>query len=89
VYLSGRWHLWDAGQNRPRIGWILLGRGRDASDCAMATSFGVVKLCKFEVWADEIAHVPAIEVAPASTPMRALGQRADVRRRTRDNYATI
>lgn len=54
VYLGGRWHLWDARHNEPRIGWILLGRGRDAADCAITTSYGVAHLKKFQVWTDEV-----------------------------------
>lgn len=54
VYLGSRWHLWDARHNTPRIGWILLGRGRDAADCAITTSYGVANLKKFLVWTDEV-----------------------------------
>ncbi|MES2684774.1 MAG: transglutaminase family protein [Pseudomonadota bacterium] len=55
VYLGGRWHLWDARHNEPRIGWILLGRGRDAADCAITTSYGVANLRKFQVWTTEVS----------------------------------
>ncbi|MES2883174.1 MAG: transglutaminase family protein [Pseudomonadota bacterium] len=63
VYLGGRWHLWDARHNTPRIGWILLGRGRDAADCAITTSYGVANLKKFQVWTDEVnsAAIPSLE----------------------------
>jgi transglutaminase-like putative cysteine protease len=54
VYLGGRWYTFDARHNRPRIGRILIGRGRDASDVAITTSFGPSKLTGFKVITDEI-----------------------------------
>jgi transglutaminase-like putative cysteine protease len=36
VYLGGRWHIFDARNNIPRIGRALIGRGRDATDCRSA-----------------------------------------------------
>jgi transglutaminase-like putative cysteine protease len=41
VYLDGRWLTFDARHNRPRIGRILIARGRDAADVAISTSFVV------------------------------------------------
>ncbi len=38
--------------NVPRIGRVLLARGRDASDVAIATTFGPNTLESFKVWAD-------------------------------------
>ena len=40
VYLGGRWYTFDARHNTPRIGRILMARGRDATDVALVTSFG-------------------------------------------------
>ena len=40
VFLGGRWHTFDARHNVPRIGRVLMARGRDAADVAMTTSFG-------------------------------------------------
>ncbi len=40
LYLDGRWHTADARHNRPRIGRILMARGRDAIDAAISTAFG-------------------------------------------------
>lgn len=54
VFLGGRWFTMDARHNKPRIGRILLARGRDASDVAISTSFGPNTLAGFEVWTDEI-----------------------------------
>lgn len=54
AYLGGRWHTFDARFNTPRIGRIVVGRGRDAVDVALSTSYGNARLTKFVVWADEV-----------------------------------
>jgi transglutaminase-like putative cysteine protease len=53
VYLGGAWHAFDARNNAPRIGRILMARGRDAADVALTTTFGVNQLRSFRVWTDE------------------------------------
>ena len=52
VYLDGRWHTFDARNNTPRVGRVVVGRGRDAVDVALLTSFGPLTLTGFEVRAD-------------------------------------
>lgn len=54
AYLGGRWYTFDARHNVPRVGRILMGRGRDATDVAISTSFGVSRLAGFKVVTDEI-----------------------------------
>jgi transglutaminase-like putative cysteine protease len=54
VYLGGRWYTFDARHNVPRIGRILMARGRDAADVAMTTSFGKNTLERFTVWTEEV-----------------------------------
>jgi transglutaminase-like putative cysteine protease len=54
VYLGGKWHAFDARNNVPRIGRILMARGRDAADVALTTTFGVNQLRSFQVWTDEV-----------------------------------
>ena len=54
VYLGGHWHTFDARHNKPRIGRILMGRGRDASDVAISTTFGPCILSSFRVITDEL-----------------------------------
>jgi transglutaminase-like putative cysteine protease len=49
AYLGGGWHAFDARHNRPRIGRVLMARGRDAVDVAIATTFGEANLIKFQV----------------------------------------
>jgi len=54
VFLGGKWYAFDARNNVPRIGRILMARGRDAADVALTTSFGVNQLQTFKVWTDEV-----------------------------------
>jgi transglutaminase-like putative cysteine protease len=56
VFLGGAWWTFDPRNNRPRTGRVLIGRGRDAIDVAMLTTFGTVELVSMTVWADEVAH---------------------------------
>jgi transglutaminase-like putative cysteine protease len=56
VFLDDRWHVFDARNNVPRIGRILLARGRDATDVAIATTFGPCTLAGFAVFTDEAAQ---------------------------------
>jgi transglutaminase-like putative cysteine protease len=54
VFLDGRWYTFDARHNTPRIGRVVMARGRDAADVAITTSFGPARLVKFNVITDEI-----------------------------------
>jgi transglutaminase-like putative cysteine protease len=54
VYLGGRWWTFDPRNNARRMGRVLIGRGRDALDVAMVTSFGALLLESMVVWADEL-----------------------------------
>jgi transglutaminase-like putative cysteine protease len=54
AYLGGRWYTFDPRNNVPRIGRVILARGRDAADVAMTTTFGVNTLRSFRVWTDEL-----------------------------------
>ena len=55
AYLGGAWHLFDARNNIPRIGRVLIARGRDAADVAITTTFGPNTLVSFAVISEEIA----------------------------------
>jgi transglutaminase-like putative cysteine protease len=59
AYLGGQWYTFDARNNVPRIGRVLLARGRDAADVAITTTFGPNTLASFRVWTDEIPEGPA------------------------------
>jgi transglutaminase-like putative cysteine protease len=63
VYLGGRWHTFDARNNTPRIGRVLMARGRDAADVAIVTSFGPNYLESFKVWTGEL-HEGMIAAGP-------------------------
>ncbi len=52
VYLGGQWHVFDPRNNMPRIGRILIARGRDAADVPLTNTFGPNQLTGFEVWTD-------------------------------------
>jgi transglutaminase-like putative cysteine protease len=54
AYIGGRWYTFDARNNVPRIGRVLIAKGRDAVDVAIVTSFGPNTLESFKVWTDEI-----------------------------------
>jgi transglutaminase-like putative cysteine protease len=56
AYLDGRWYTFDARHNEPRIGRILISRGRDAADVAMITTFGPHRLPKFKVITEEVQN---------------------------------
>ncbi len=60
VWLGDRWYTFDARNNTPRIGRVLLARGRDACDVAIANTFGPNMLTHFQVWTDEVAQVRGV-----------------------------
>lgn len=62
VFLGGHWHTFDARNNIPRVGRVLMARGRDAADVALTTTFGKHVLENFEIWADEVSHEQALQV---------------------------
>lgn len=59
VFLGGRWHTFDARNNTPRVGRILMARGRDAADVALTTTFGRHVLENFTIWTDEVSEEQA------------------------------
>jgi transglutaminase-like putative cysteine protease len=54
AFLGGRWYTFDPRNNVPRIGRVLIARGRDACDVAISSSFGPNTLISFKVWTDEV-----------------------------------
>jgi transglutaminase-like putative cysteine protease len=68
AFIDGRWHIYDARFNEPRIGRIEIGHGRDPVDVAMTTSYGPSRLNQFIVWSDEVPEDRAADflwTAPA------------------------
>ncbi len=61
AYLGGRWYIFDARHNVPRIGRITVARGRDAADIPMVVSFGPHDLTDFKVWTEEVADAALAE----------------------------
>ncbi len=53
AHLDGRWYTFDARHNTPRIGRVLIARGRDAADAAISHTFGPCTLKSFKVRTDE------------------------------------
>ena len=56
AYVGDRWYAFDARHNVPRIGRVVVGRGRDAVDVAMVTQYGPMRLNAMTVWAEEVLH---------------------------------
>jgi len=54
VWLDDRWWTFDPRNNARRKGRVVIGRGRDASDVAMATTFGGPRLEAMTVRAREV-----------------------------------
>ena len=54
VFLGGRWFTVDARHNTPRIGRVVLARGRDAADVPLIHSFGPHILREFSVVTEEV-----------------------------------
>ncbi len=54
VFLDGDWYTMDARHGVPRIGRVLIARGRDATDVAISNVFGPNALIGFKVWTDEV-----------------------------------
>jgi transglutaminase-like putative cysteine protease len=60
AYVGGSWYTFDARNNTPRIGRVLIARGRDAADVAISMTFGPNVLEGFRVWAYEFDGQPAM-----------------------------
>ncbi len=56
AYLEDRWWTFDARYNCPRVGRVLMATGRDASDVAITTSFGMANLISFSVVSEEVTQ---------------------------------
>jgi transglutaminase-like putative cysteine protease len=53
AWLDGRWWTFDPRNNEPRVGRVVIARGRDALDAAMVTTWGPAVLQSMTVWADD------------------------------------
>lgn len=57
AFLDGQWYTFDARNNTPRIGRVLIARGRDAADVAISSTFGPNDLVKFRVQTEQLIEV--------------------------------
>ncbi|MEE4383340.1 MAG: transglutaminase family protein [Pseudomonadales bacterium] len=73
AWLDGRWHTFDPRNNVPRIGRVLVARGRDACDVPLACIFGPSILEHFEVWTNELPDDPVLDAYARIAPVRAGG----------------
>jgi transglutaminase-like putative cysteine protease len=71
VFLDGKWYTFDPRHNMPRIGRVVVARGRDATDVPLLHSFGPHRLTMFKVWTYEQ------ESHPARPPYRGIDRTAD------------
>ena len=53
VWLDGDWYTFDARHNVPRIGRVLVARGRDAADVAISSTFGPNTLERFDIFTEQ------------------------------------
>jgi transglutaminase-like putative cysteine protease len=67
AFLGGRWFTFDPRHNRPRIGRILISRGRDAADIPMITTFGSHALTRFAVVTEETKEPEVVRLQVAGT----------------------
>jgi transglutaminase-like putative cysteine protease len=71
VFLDGKWYTFDPRHNMPRIGRIVIARGRDATDVPLLHSFGPHRLVMFKVWTYEQ------ESHPSKPPYHGVDRTAD------------
>ena len=64
AYVGGAWRTFDARHNRPRIGRVLIARGRDAVDTAILTSYGPSTLTAMSVWAAQVDDTTTLNDPP-------------------------
>jgi transglutaminase-like putative cysteine protease len=53
VFIGGTWHTFDPRNNDPRIGRILIAKGRDAADVPLTVTFGPSTMLNFVVTTEE------------------------------------
>ena len=67
IGVGGAWYTFDARHNKPRIGRVVIGRGRDAVDVALTTTYGASELANLWVWADQVdEHLSLADIRQAN-----------------------
>jgi transglutaminase-like putative cysteine protease len=74
AYIGGKWYTFDARHNHPRIGRIVIARGRDAADVAISTAFGPAKLVRFNVLTEEVPVDEASSLQPSDDASQQITQ---------------
>jgi transglutaminase-like putative cysteine protease len=64
AYVGDRWYTFDPRNNARRTGRVVVGRGRDALDVAMLTTYGHAPLTAMRVVAEEASAVPWSSASP-------------------------
>ena len=57
AYVGGQWYAFEARNSIPRIGRVLIARGRDAANVAISTTFGANALHSSTVLTEGVAAV--------------------------------
>lgn len=66
AYIGGRWYTFDATQDVPRGGRIVLAYGRDAADVAFLSNYGPLQTVEMQVWVHQLDDELTIDAAPAA-----------------------
>jgi transglutaminase-like putative cysteine protease len=64
AYIGDRWYTFDPRNNARRTGRVVIGRGRDALDVAMLTSYGRAPLAAMRVVAEPVTAAPGSSANP-------------------------
>ena len=56
AFLDGRWYTFDATQDQPRGGRIVVGYGRDAADVAFISNYGPLEIEEMKVQVREVSR---------------------------------
>ena len=72
AFLDGKWYTFDPRHNMPRIGRVVIARGRDATDVPLLHTFGPHTLSTFKVWTYEQ------EAAETKPPLQTVGHAAAI-----------
>ena len=74
AFVGGRWYTFDATQDQPRGGRLVMAYGRDAADVALISNYGPLKTPQMNVWVNQLPGPGAggpsgrpAQVGPAST----------------------
>ncbi|MFN9870558.1 MAG: transglutaminase-like domain-containing protein [Cyanobacteriota bacterium] len=75
AYLGDRWYVFDARHNTPRLGRVLIARGRDAADVPFLRTFGPHQLRGFHV----LTESPAMDNSSVSRDLEHADEPAPAR----------